>query len=201
MAFNVNDIVSNIRSKGVLKPSKFNVIIGEGDPNLTLRCIAASLPGITLTTTDFKLYGGMPTLKVPIGRNYNDIRLTFLMQADGSDRYYFENWLNQISNFTTNTVGYYDELKKDILLTVFDEESPSPTAVSSGLAGKVGAPTVRTQGRGYQVSILGAIPTNIDEVDLSWADSDRLLEYTVTISYEQLKLNSNPTQSENYMKT
>ena len=143
----------------------------------------------------------MPTLKVPTGRNYNDVRLTFLMQADGSDRYYFENWMNRITNFTTNTVDYYDSVAKDIFVTVYDEvvSVPVTTAVSSGFAGQPGPPTISTTAStGYQVAILGAIPTNIDEIDLSWADNDRLVEYTVTISYEQLQLTSNP-KSDNFM--
>lgn len=201
MPFKVTDIIESIKSKGVLKTSKFDVIIGEGDPDLTLRCISASLPGINLTTSDFKLYGGMPTLKIPTGRNYNDVRLTFLMQADGSDRYYFENWMNRITNFTTNTVDYYDSVAKDIFVTVYDEvvSVPVTTAVSSGFAGQPGPPTISTTAStGYQVAILGAIPTNIDEIDLSWADNDRLVEYTVTLSYEQLQLTSNP-KSDNFM--
>lgn len=200
MPFNVNDLVSNIRSKGYLKTSKFDVKI-PGNSDLTLRCVAASLPGMNINTTDLKLYGGMPVLKVPNARSYNDVRLTFLMQSDASDRYYFENWMNRISNFSNNTIGYYDDIAQDILVTVYDETKPIPqtAAVSSGLAGQIGPPTVTTyDGNGYKVKIVNAIPTNIDEIDLSWADSDRLIEYTVTISYEQLQLVSNP-KSNNFM--
>ena len=205
MAFKVTDIVSSISTKGVLKTSKFDVKIGRvSNPNLnedlTLRCIAAQIPGISLTTTDFKLYGGMPLLKIPTGRNYNDIRLTFLTQADSSDRHYFENWLNNISNFSTNTVGYYDDWASNIEISVYDE---------SAAAGKLGSqvtftpeveggtsqsfPTATVPGTyekntGYKVTVLSAIPTSIDELDLSWADTDKLLEYTVIFSYEQIKI-------------
>ena len=199
MPFKVTDIIESIKSKGVLKTSKFDVKIGRvSNPNLnenlTLRCIAASIPGISLITSDFKLYGGMPTLKVPTGRNYNDIRLTFLTQSDSSDRYYFENWFNNISNFSTNTVGYYDDWASNIEITVYDENvNLQQTGVTSnisfpGLNTTITSPETVTQygNYGYKVKVLNAIPTNLDEVDLSWADSDKLLEYTVTFSYEQL---------------
>ena len=52
---------------------------------------------------------------------------------------------------------------------------------------------------GYKVTVLNAIPLSIDEVDLSWADTDKLLEYTVIISYEQIKIDSNNYISTNTM--
>ena len=208
MPFKVTDIIESIKSKGVLKTSKFDVKIGRvSNPNLnenlTLRCIAASIPGISLITSDFKLYGGMPTLKVPTGRNYNDIRLTFLTQSDSSDRYYFQTWFNNISNFGTNTVGYYDNLAKNIDIKVYDEYSAAVgnlgSQITLGFEGGTSqsfptgiVPGTYEKNIGYKVTVLNAIPNNLDEVDLSWADSDKLLEYSVTFSYEQLLIQGLP---------
>ena len=195
MAFNVDEIIQSINANGVLKASKFEVVI-SGTDGLTVRCIAAQIPGITINTTDFKLYGGMPVLKVPSSRTYSDLRLTFLARSDSADRYFFDNWFNKISNFSSNTVAYYNDVARDITINVYDEFDPTKTFnVRSGLQG-VNTGTGTNQGTtkdniAYSVKVLNAIPISLDEVDISWADSDKLLEYTVTFSYEQLQLKNN----------
>ena len=195
MAFNVTDIIQSINASGVLKASKFEAIISGAD-GLTVRCIAAQIPGITINTTDFKLYGGMPGLKVPSSRTYSDLRLTFLARSDSADRYFFENWFNSISNFSNNTVAYYNDVARDITINVYDEFDPTKTFnVRAGLQGaNTGAGTNRGTTKdniAYSVKVLKALPISLDEVDISWADSDKLLEFTVTFSYEQLQLTTN----------
>lgn len=209
MPFNITDIIGSIKQDGVLKSSKFDVTIyptfyhratgvKEFDPSeLTLRCIAASIPGITINTTDFKLYGGMPNLKIPISRTTNDLRLTFLTRSDSKDRYFFESWINLISNFSSNTIAYYDDIKSDIVITIYDENIKTRTFnVTAGIVGTDLGPgtnqgtTTLDNTNAYQVKVLNAIPINIDDIDISWADSDKLIEYTVIFSYEQLLVNN-----------
>jgi hypothetical protein len=194
MAFNVNDIVTSINKDGVLKPSKFEVnFLGDARKGLvelgTIRCIAAMIPGVTINTTDFKLHGGMPVLRVPVSRTYNDLRLTFLTTKDSEDRYQFERWMRSIQNFGTNTMAYYDDICSDILIDVFDEtRSGSATTNQTTLGGATVSGTVVDPHRSYSVNVIRAIPISIDDVDLSWADTDKLMEYSVTFSYEQLQL-------------
>jgi hypothetical protein len=179
MAFNVNDIVQSINRDGVLKPSKFEVkFVRGGLQELgTIRCIAAMIPGMTINTTDFRLHGGMPVLRVPVSRTYNDLRLTFLTTKDSKDRYQFEKWMRSIQDFSTNTMAYYNKISSNILINVYDEND---------------------QSYGYSVNVMRAIPLSIDDVDLSWADTDKLMEYSVTFSYEQLEIQNiiNPKDAE-----
>ena len=179
MAFNVNQIVTSINKDGVLKPSKFEVVFTK-NTNLPavdlvelgkIRCIAAMIPGMTINTTDFRLHGGMPALRVPVSRTHNDLRLTFLTTKDSKDRYQFEIWMRSIQNFSTNTMSYYDDISSNILINVYDEND---------------------QLFGYSVNVMRAIPLSIDDVDLSWADTDKLMEYSVTFSYEQLQIQNDP---------
>ena len=195
MAFNVTDIIQSVNTHGVLKPSKFEVII-SGNDTLTVRCIAAQISGLTINTTDFKLYGGMPVLKVPTSKTYTDLRLTFLARSDSKDRYFFENWFNRISNFSSNTVAYYNDVAQDITINVYDEETihiPSITIGTTRTTPARGAAPVSssTSNIAYSVKVLNAIPISLDEVDISWAETDRLIEFTVTFSYEQLQLANN----------
>ena len=191
MAFNVNDIVTSINKDGVLKPSKFEVkFVRGGLQELgTIRCIAAMIPGMTINTTDFRLHGGMPVLRVPVSRTHNDLRLTFLTTKDSKDRYQFEKWMRSIQNFSTNTMSYYNDISSDILINVFDEtRSGSATTNQQTLGGETVSGTVVDPHRSYSVNVIRAIPISIDDVDLSWADTDKLMEYSVTFSYEQLQV-------------
>ena len=217
MAFNVNQIVTSINRDGVLKPSKFEVVFIKNTklPAVDLgelgkiRCIAAMIPGMTINTTDFRLHGGMPVLRVPVSRTHNDLRLTFLTTNDSKDRYQFEKWMRYIQNFSTNTMSYYDDISSDITIKVYDEGNLSPTTRPTGSEsaviteeGKQSTPTTvftnlpyETDASAYQVKVIRAIPISIDDVDLSWADTDKLMEYSVTFSYEQLQviaLDTNP---------
>lgn len=206
MAFNVNDIVQSINKDGVLKPSKFEVNflgrVGSLKELGTIRCIAAMIPGMTINTTDFRLHGGMPVLRVPVSRTHNDLRLTFLTTKDSKDRYQFEKWMRSIQNFSTNTMKYYDNICSDITIKVYDEGNLSPltrpTGTESAVITEEGRQpsdlvinpsiTYETDASAYQVKVIGAIPLSIDDVDLSWADTDKLMEYSVTFSYEQLQV-------------
>jgi len=202
MAFNVTDIIQSINASGILKSSKFEAIISGAD-SLTVRCIAAQIPGLTINTTDFKLYGGMPVLKVPTSKTYTDLRLTFLARSDSNDRYFFENWFNRISNFSSNTVAYYKDVAQDITINVYDEFNKTKTFNTQARVRFEGDPPVLSppdagtnQGTtkdsiAYSVKVLNAIPISLDEVDISWAETDRLIEFTVTFSYEQLQLANN----------
>jgi T4-like virus tail tube protein gp19 len=179
MAFKVDELISSIQSKGVLKTSKYEVsILGPytlEDSNI--RCVRASIPGIQLTTNDFKLYGAMPALKLPTSRQYDNINLTFLAKSDSSDRYFFENWMNDISNFSSNTLAYYDDVASTIKVTVYDETSSSQ----------------------YTVDVLKAIPINLNTVNLSWEDSNKLLELEVEFSFQEIQIRSNSNLSTQIM--
>lgn len=193
MAFNVNDIVTSINKDGVLKPSKFEVNFLGRQGVLTelgtIRCIAAMIPGMTINTTDFRLHGGMPVLRVPVSRTHNDLRLTFLTTKDSKDRYQFELWMRSIQDFSTNTMSYYKDISSDILINVFDEtRSGYATTNSTTLGGTTVSGTVVDPHSSYSVNVIRAIPLSIDDVDLSWADTDKLMEYSVTFSYEQLQV-------------
>lgn len=189
MAFNVNDIVTSINKDGVLKPSKFEVTFVRGGLKElgTIRCIAAMIPGMTINTTDFRLHGGMPVLRVPVSRTHNDLRLTFLTTKDSKDRYQFEIWMRSIQNFSTNTMSYYNDISSDIMIKVYDDVISPTEIVTSGIVEQEITGKVTTHAA-YSVNVIQAIPLSIDDVDLSWADTDKLMEYSVTFSYEQLQV-------------
>lgn len=166
---NLNEFVSNINSIGVSKSSFYEVSIIRGDIEtqkvLTARCESAMIPGIQILTTDYKLYGGAPILKIPNSRTNDEIQLTFLETEDFKIRYFFEEWMSQISSFRTTSVAYYNDVCRDIGITCFDSE------------GNIS----------YVVEAKNAIPTRLDMTSVNWSDYDQLIKFTVNFSYEELE--------------
>ena len=113
MPLTINDFVSRV-SNDTLKRSRYDITIpyGPGSDLFKIRCEEASIPGTQLLTKDLRLYFGMPNLKIPSGREYDDLDFTFISTSEMKERKILEEWLYKINNFETNTVQYYDYIKR-----------------------------------------------------------------------------------------
>jgi hypothetical protein len=194
----LNDFKANLDKFGTVKQNRFDVILPNESVNLSFRCESLNIPGIQILTTDFHLYGGEPILKIPNGRANDEVQMSFLAMGDMRDKYWFEEWLHKISNFENNNVAYYDDVAKDIWINVYNESpNPKPTdAVVTPI--DVDGPAQRIIFEGgidtlkqiYIAKLRKAIPTRVEMIQVSWADTDQLMKYTVNFSYESLKIES-----------
>ena len=195
----LNDFKTHITKEGIVSQNRYDVFFYRSNSDwktsprdLTFRCDSLNIPGIQITTADYKLYGGQPTLKIPNSRVHDDVQITFLTMGKMTDKYFFEEWLGSISDFSSNSISYYNDVASDIDIDVYNE-SPQKTAISSGLVGavdpavyKLFADTVEFKPI-YTVQLIKAIPTRIESVQVGWADTDTPLKYTVNFAYESLK--------------
>lgn len=195
------NFVADINSRGVVKKSRFDVVVKDPiftNLGLQLRCEGVKIPGIQALTQEFKQYGGKPNMKLPSGRAHEDITLTFLLSKSMAERHFFENWIHNITNFETNNVAYYTEAAKDVDINIYDEAQEVGFA-DSRLLPLIAAPenlppnipsnTNRSVGQSIllnKITLLSAIPTRIDNIDASWADNDQLLRFSVSLTYEQI---------------
>ena len=179
-------------------------LINNKGTNLTLRCEAVNLPGTQILTQDFKPYGGLPPLSVPTSRVYDPIQCTFVVSKSFLEKQYFEEWIHTITNFVDNNVAYYNDVAKTITINIYDESdlklapintilSKIPGPVTQGiqtannilqnLTGKsFSKPTTL-----YSIELLDAIPTRVEEVSVSWAETDDIMRFTVVFSYRQIR--------------
>lgn len=191
----LNDFKADLEKFGTVRQSRFDILLPNETVNLSFRCESLNIPGIQILTTDFHLYGGEPIVKIPNGRANDEVQMTFLVMSDLRDKYWFEEWLHKISNFENNNVAYYDDVAKDIWINVYNETpNPKPTdALVTPLGGSAQRVTFEgpdTLKQVYVVKLTKAIPTRVEMIQVSWADTDQLMKYTVNFSYESLKIES-----------
>ena len=199
----LNEFKANLEKFGTVRQSRFDVTISDiiYSRDLAFRCESVNIPGIQILTKDFSLYGGQPIVKIPNGRSNEEIQMTFLAMQDMRDRYIFEEWISEISDFETNNVAYYDEVAKDISITIYNENNVAPTdAVITPIGGI--PQSVNFDGKNikvvpvYTAQLVKAIPTRIEMMQVSWADYDTLLKYSVSFSYESLVIKGSSNISE-----
>ena len=112
MAFSIEEFKSSTQH-GFLKPSNFLVHIATPQciqrvqdnealdiPNLIYLTAAASLPGMQILTTENKIYGQGPTVKMPYDIGVTDITLKFYVDAGSKSMVYFYNWLRNVVNLS-----------------------------------------------------------------------------------------------------
>jgi len=176
----LNEFKANLEKFGTVRQSRFEVTLpGIYSLDLKFRCESVNIPGIQILTKDFNLYGGQPIVKIPNGRSNEEIQMTFLAMQDMRDRYFFEEWISDISDFGTNNVAYYDNVAKSILITIFNEKGSTAELVSV-----------------YTAELVKAIPTRVEMIQVAWKDYDTLLSYSVSFSYESLVIKSSGNISE-----
>jgi hypothetical protein len=198
----LNEFKANLEKFGTVRQSRFEVTIsGIYSRDLVFRCESVNIPGIQILTKDFSLYGGQPIVKIPNGRSNEEIQMTFLAMQDMRDRYFFEEWIHKISDFETNNVAYYDDVAEPIWITIYNEKGQqSPTDAVFKPIG-FNPESVNFPGKNiklvevYEVQLVKAIPTRIEMMQVSWADVDTLLKYSVSFSYESLKIQSYANRS------
>ena len=176
----LNDFKANLEKFGTVRQSRFDVAMpGIYSKDLVFRCESVNIPGIQILTKDFNLYGGQPSIKIPNGRSNEEIQMTFLAMQDMRDRYFFEEWISDISDFGTNNVAYYDKVAKDISITIYNEKKTTAELVPV-----------------YIAQLVKSIPTRIEMMQVAWNDYDTLLKYSVSVSYESLVIKSSGNISE-----
>ena len=113
--FNIKDFTSSINTKGVLKNNKYIATItlndghylsstgqsDDGDYRLfSIRCDSVQLPGVSLASADGPpRLGYGPIEKHPYNANFEDIALTFMVDANSQIHKLLYNWVNVIVNF------------------------------------------------------------------------------------------------------
>lgn len=165
---NLSEFMSSFETD-IARPSRFDVLIDAprliftgsellGSSKLSFRCDAAELPGRSISTTDFKIYG--PSEKMPYQTAYTDITLTFICGDDMSERKLFDAWLENINPHVNNNFNYKSDYSTTIHVNQYDV---------------TGEPT-------YSVALYEAFPLSMQSLDLNWS-ADGFHRLSVTFAY------------------
>jgi len=173
MAFNPVDFIAEADNKGSLaNANKFSVTIIPPTtmysevPNGTIDflCHTAEFPGMTLATTEDRLYG--IEIAKPYATTFEAVTLTFYVTNDFSTKIFFEDWMRFIQHPQSKNMRYYDDIVGSIAIYHYDEECNDPY------------PGNHT----YKTVLSEAWPLTIQEHELNW-DSGEIMEVQIQISY------------------
>jgi hypothetical protein len=192
--FKIDEFISSINKNGVIKTNRFTAFFtlpeylrgrevdyGYQDKLISLRCESAQFPGISFGAID-----GPPRLgygaveSIPYNVAFEDVSLTFLVDAHTRIHKLFYDWVNTIVNFQGSKgqsdwkkesnsitkaaayeVGYKDKYRTDILVTVYDSDDKQIMTVK----------------------IYNAYPKLLPSTDLSWGSNDELMKMTIPFSF------------------
>lgn len=173
MPRSINDFKASFKDD-LARPSRFDVNIPipitlipyvSTSRNLTYRCESTNLPGRQLATMEQKSYG--PVESYPYATTFNDIDLTFLVDADMNQKIFFDAWMNYINPLYNNNYRYKGDYSTTLRVNQYDQ----------------------TNELTYSVDLFEAFPVSINQMDLDWS-ADGVHKLTVTFNYTYWKNNS-----------
>lgn len=223
--FQISNFQASLDKSGVMRTNRFLVnfnlpsylrdnreLYGFGDALISLRCHSAQIPGITLSTLDQPRIGIGPNENVASNLTFDDITLTFLVDAQSKLHNLFYDWFNTIVNFQGSKgqstldrsytigrqrsaayeVGYKDSYTTDLSISIYDGYTPSGTSV-----GGQAVPTI-AQGNVpiLNVRAFKAFPKTLPSIDLDWNTNDELVKMSVPFSITDFEVSypANRTQ-------
>ena len=187
--FNINEFRAKINKTGVLKNNLFLVyfpmpnclskVYGQSTKDLFFYTKSTSLPGVGMDYGgDYvRRYGYGPAEKYAYLPIFNDISITFMLDGQGFNRKFFDNWASTIVNFynpdgisaSTNRISGYDpyevEYKEnyvvDLTITVFDE----------------------TNDKILFYTLKDAFPVSIETTPLDWERQNEMATAAISFAY------------------
>ena len=129
MSFKPSELLATLNKNGVAKSSHLEVqITGPGttgeENDLMFRADACELPGRTISTSEYRIYG--PIRKVAYASTYTDTSIGFLCSEDLREKRYFEEWQDIIMHHRATSgmsakhtkgryeTGYYEDYVRTI---------------------------------------------------------------------------------------
>jgi hypothetical protein len=167
----LNNFITAIKTGGLAKPSKYEVVIGKPavveslkykeDNNwrkMLLFCEQATLPGVNYTTTQSRTFGEFR--EMPYERIFDPLQLSFYCDSDMWIKGFFDEWMANIQNSKTREFSYYDKYTVPITIT-----------------------TVNNEGRNtYGIKLFECYPKTITAVQLDYGAKD-VMKLSVSMQY------------------
>ena len=199
MAFSIESWKS-ATEVGFLRPSNFLVYIYPppwamregGAPDLAYLAASTALPGVQILTTENKIYGQGPMVKMPYDIGVTDITLKFYADATGKSMGYFYDWLRNIVNLShdqgqvrsgaySNQISYRKDYATKIDIMLYQDKPNG--------SGQDGALMI--------FSLYDSFPITMSETTLDWQAGNEVMSFTVTFTYRsfEYKMLGSPASS------
>lgn len=197
MAFSIKDWQSTTQV-GFLRPSNFLVYIYPpawamrdggtqkwNGPDLAYLAAATTLPGVQILTTENKIYGQGPMVKMPYDIGVTDINLKFYADATGKSMAYFYDWVRNIVNLShdqgqvrsgafSNQLSYRQDYATRIDIMLYQDRMK--TKQSDPQDGSL-----------MIFTLYDAFPVTISETSLDWQAGNEVMAFNVTFAYRSFE--------------
>lgn len=194
--------LSNYYGISIIKPANelneyMNKIFNSNNvwvERLQYMCDEVNIPGIQLSTGEYRI-NGMPQFQYANGNTYNDINMSFLVDANSTQKKSLDVWLNFIYGMSgvdidTNTVSrvrYPDEYCSDIAIVKYERFGNG--YISDSFLSFLGLLSINTNSRAvYSARLIDAFPKSVSSLPLSSASS-QILRMSVTFQYKYHRMN------------
>lgn len=195
---NIKNFTASINEKGVLKNNRFeaqftfkrdsymNSSSALDGGLITIRCDSATLPGVSFATADGPpRLGYGPVEKHPYNPMFDDLTLSFMVDAGGQIHKMFYDWASCIVNFEGEGASRLDQ-----------SSSLNPTlarAYEVGYRDRYSATlTIRVMGttnaRPIAVTAYNVFPMALPQVSMNWNEGD-ILRLNIPFAYTDFKVN------------
>jgi hypothetical protein len=188
MPFNIDTFKSNLEDYGYLQNNKYearifapNFLSGANGALTSNERVANSLrfridsvraPGIQLLSADNNRYGVGPTQKQVMSAQFNEMSISILADGYGEIWQFWYDWIRGIYEFTsdsaTNRQGIYASRYKNDYSSIME-------IIVYNNVGEI----VKT------FNIIDVFPTSLNEVSLSWNDTNQPLRLGISLSYKE----------------
>lgn len=157
----LQDFIAETRKHGFMRTARYSVIFPQNSIGslLKLYCEEVQLPALNYNTVPNLAYG--ETREVPYQKLYDNITITFFVDANMKIKKFFDSWLASVQNPNTRTFNYYNSYIRNVEIKVEDLDDSSP----------------------YSVVLHECYPKAISPITMAYA-SRELMKLNVTFAYK-----------------
>lgn len=162
----LNDFIAAVKTQGLARTNRFSVniaspIIDEDMRTIQILCDSVSMPGISLNTTEQKVFGEVR--EIPIQPVYEPVTFTFYVDTNLGVKNMFEKWMNLIRDPKTRAFNYYSNYIVNAEIFVHRLDSDEEVV--------------------HKVTLYEAYPKSLNAVQLDYG-SKEVMKYSVTMNYK-----------------
>lgn len=176
--FNIEEFKTALGA-GLLKPNKFKLEITPPSVMSSYKNIAnsmtyfadgASIPGIQISTHEYRRFGYGPFERKPYAPTFTDLNINVLADAEGKNYNFWYKWFSSITHFE------YDKTRTDSNLFELEYKDNYATTVKVTVYDDFGKEKIK-------LSMIEAYPTYIENVNLRWGDTNNLMGFPLTLTF------------------
>jgi|PlaIllAssembly_1097288.scaffolds.fasta_scaffold00451_8 hypothetical protein len=168
----IKDFIAAVNKSGTTKPNFFEVMITFPNKDtsqgrmLAFFCNSAQIPSLPLLTAT--VTENYIPFEAPYGAQYQDVSLEFYLDQTLTVRKLFEMWYQSVYNHKSRTLEYHDLYTGVVTIQSLDRNL---------------APT-------YSVTLSGAYPKNIGQVQFNRNSNDQIATMSVQFAFKELTSDS-----------